>query len=116
MSQKRTVVVTGATGKQGGAVARALLERGHQVRAITRDPDSSQANALARAGASLVTASLGDAAAIRKALDGATCLFAMTVAFRGREAEIRPGIAAADAARSAGVHLVFTSFASARCT
>jgi uncharacterized protein YbjT (DUF2867 family) len=113
MSQKLTVVVTGATGKQGGAVARALLERGHQVRAITRDPDSSQANALARAGASLVTASLGDAAAIQKALDGATSLFAMTVPFAGTEAEIRQGIAAADAARSAGVHLVFTSVASA---
>lgn len=41
MPQKLTVVVTGSTGKQGGAVARSLLKRGHQVRAVTRDPNSS---------------------------------------------------------------------------
>ena len=51
MAQKLTVVVTGSTGKQGGAVARGLLERGHKVRAITRDPNSSQAKSLANAGA-----------------------------------------------------------------
>jgi uncharacterized protein YbjT (DUF2867 family) len=113
MSQKLTVVVTGSTGKQGGAVARALLERGHKVRAITRDPDLSQANSLAHAGASLVTASLEDTAALRKALEGATSLFAITVPFVGKEAETRQGIAAADAAKAAGVHLVFTSVANA---
>jgi len=53
-----TVVVAGATGKQGGAVARGLLERGHRVRAVTRDPNSTQAKSLADAGATLVTASL----------------------------------------------------------
>src|ERR1700730_6023771 len=59
MAQKLTVVVTGSTGKQGGAVARGLLERGHKVRAVTRDPNSSQAKLLANAGATLVAASLG---------------------------------------------------------
>ncbi len=113
MAQKLTVVVTGSTGKQGGAVARALLERGHKVRAITRDPNSSQAKLLANAGATLVAASLEDTAATRKALDGATSLFAMTVPFGGTEAETRQGIAAADAAKAAGVHLVFTSVGSA---
>src|SRR5437588_10162175 len=58
MAQKLTVVVTGSTGKQGGAVARGLLERGHKVRAVTRDPNSSQAKLLANAGATLVAASL----------------------------------------------------------
>src|ERR1700685_4538329 len=113
MRQELTVVVTGSTGKQGGAVARALLERGHKVRAITRDPDSSHANSLAHAGASLVPASLEDTAALRKALEGATSLFAMTVPFGGTEAETRQGIAASDAAKAAGVHLVFTSVANA---
>jgi len=109
-----TVVVTGATGKQGGAVARGLLERGHQVRAVTRDPSSSQAKSLANAGATLVAASLEDTVAITKALEGATSLFAMTTpAGGGTDAETRQGVAAADAARAVGVHLVFTSVGSA---
>ena len=113
MAQELTVVVTGSTGKQGGAVARGLLERGHKVRAVTRDPNSSQAKLLANAGATLVTASLEDTAAIMKALEGATSLFAMTTPFGGTDAETRQGIAAADAAKAAGVHLVFTSVGSA---
>jgi uncharacterized protein YbjT (DUF2867 family) len=113
MSKKLTVVVTGSTGKQGGAVARGLLERGHKVRAVTRDPNSSQVKSLANAGAALVVASLEDTAAITKELEGATSLFAITTPFGGTDAEIRQGIAAADAAKAAGVHLVFTSVGSA---
>ena len=113
MAQKLTVVVTGSTGKQGGAVARGLLERGHKVRAVTRDPNSSHATVLANAGATLVAASLEDTAAITKALEGATSLFAMTTPFGGTDAETRQGIIAADAAKAAGVHLVFTSVGSA---
>jgi len=114
MSQELIVVVTGSTGKQGGAVARGLLERGHKVRAVTRDPNSSQAKSLANAGATLVAASLEDTVAITKALEGATSLFAMTTPYgAGTDAEIRQGVAAADAAKIAGVHLVFTSVGSA---
>ena len=113
MAQELTVVVTGSTGKQGGAVARGLLERGHKVRAVTRDPNSSQAKLLANAGATLVAASLEDTAAITKALEGATSLFAMTTPSGGTDAETRQGVAAADAAKAAGVHLVFTSVGSA---
>ena len=113
MAHELTVVVTGSTGKQGGAVARALLERGHTVRAVTRDPNSSQAKALAKAGATIVAASVEDAAAITKALEGATSLFAMTTPSGGTEAETRQGVGAADAAKAAGVHLVFTSVGSA---
>jgi uncharacterized protein YbjT (DUF2867 family) len=114
MAQELTVVVTGSTGNQGGAVARGLLERGHKVRAFTRDPRSSQAKALANAGATLVAASLEDGAAIMKALDGATSLFAMTTPIGGgTDAETRQGVAAADAAKAAGVHLVFNSVGSA---
>src|SRR4029077_2519079 len=113
MAQKLTVVVTGSTGKQRGAVARGLLGRGHKVRAVTRDPNSSQAKSLANAGATLVTASLEDGAAIKKALEGATSLFAMTMPSGGTDAETKQGIVAADAAKAAGVHLVFTSVGSA---
>ena len=62
MSQKLTVVVTGATGKQGGAVVKSLLERGHAVRAITRSTESAKARELANAGVTLVRASLEDTA------------------------------------------------------
>jgi uncharacterized protein YbjT (DUF2867 family) len=114
MAQKKlTVVVAGSTGKQGGAVARGLLERGHKVRAVTRDPNSSQAKLLANAGATLVAASPEETAAITKALEGATSLFAMTVPSGGTDAETRQGVVAADAAKAAGVHLVFTSVSSA---
>src|SRR5712664_3017588 len=113
MAQELIVVVTGSTGKQGGAVARGLLERGHKVRAVTRDPNSSQAKSLANAGVTLVAASLEDTAAITKALEGATSLFAMTTPSGGPDAETRQGVAAADAAKAAGVHLVFTSVGSA---
>jgi uncharacterized protein YbjT (DUF2867 family) len=113
MAQELIVVVTGSTGKQGGAVAWGLLERGHKVRAVTRDPNSSQAKLLASAGATLVAASLEDTSAITKALEGATSLFAMTTPSGGTQAERRQGIVAADAAKAAGVHLVFTSVGSA---
>jgi NmrA-like family len=89
-------------------VARGLLERGHKVRAVTRDPNSSQAKLLANAGATLVAASLADTAAVMKALEGATSLFAMTTPFGGTALETRQGVVAADAAKTAGVHLVFT--------
>jgi len=114
MSEKLTVVVTGATGQQGGAVVKNLLERGHEVRAVTRSTDSAKARVLANTGVTLVRASLEDTAALTKALEGATSLFAMTTPFEGGpQAETRQGISAADAAKAAGVHLVFNSVGSA---
>src|SRR5467141_3334194 len=114
MGQKLTVVVTGGTGKQGGAVVKSLFERGHEVRAVTRSTDSAKARELATAGVTLVRASLEDTAALTEALQGATSLFAMTTPFEGgTQAETRQGISAADAAKAAGVHLVFTSVGSA---
>src|SRR5215475_1217477 len=113
MSQKLAVVVTGATGKQGGAVVKSLLERGHEVRAVTRSTDSAKARELANTGVTLVRASLEDTAELTKALEGATSLFAMTTPFEGgTQAETRQGISAADAAKAAGVHLVFTTIGS----
>jgi uncharacterized protein YbjT (DUF2867 family) len=114
MGQKLVVVVSGATGQQGGAVVRNLLARGHEVRAVTRTTDSEKARELAKAGVTVVRASLEDTGALTKALEGATSLFAMTTPFGGgTEAETRQGVSAANAAKAAGVHLVFTSVGSA---
>src|SRR6476646_1265973 len=114
MGEKLVVAVTGATGNQGGAVVKGLLERGHEVRAVTRTTDAAKARELANAGVTIVHASLEDTAALTKALEGATSLFAMTTPFEaGTQAETRQGMSAADAAKAAGVHLVFSSVGSA---
>src|SRR5258705_62895 len=114
MGQKLNVVVTGGTGKQGGAVVKSLLERGHEVRAVTRSTDSAKAKELANVGVTLVRASLEDTAALTTALEGATSFFAMTTPCEGgTQAETRQGVSAADASKAAGVHLVFTSVGSA---
>jgi uncharacterized protein YbjT (DUF2867 family) len=94
-------------------VAKSLLARGHKVRAITRDTDSVRARALAKAGATLVHAAVEDTPALIRALDGATSLFAMTTPTDGTVAETRQGFSAAEAAKTADVHLVFSSVGSA---
>jgi uncharacterized protein YbjT (DUF2867 family) len=115
-NSKRTVLVTGATGKQGGAVARELLSRGgYRVRAMTRKPDSPNARALKDQGAEVVEADLNDDASLRKAMDGAWGVFAVQNTWEaGVEGEEEQGHRQARLARDAGVqHYVYTSVASA---
>src|SRR6202008_4527553 len=115
MSTKQSVLVTGATGQQGGAVARALLSRGHRVRALARKPDSDAARQLMSAGADLVTGDLGDTASVLKAASGVGTMFLMGDSNEvGTEEETRQGIIAAEAAKSSGVgHLIYSSVADA---
>jgi uncharacterized protein YbjT (DUF2867 family) len=114
MTKSLKVLVTGATGKQGGAVARRLLERGHKVRAFTRKVDSPAATALAGLGAELVTGSLEDRASLDRAAGGVDAVFAMSTPFEaGMEAETRQGVTVADAAKAAGAYLLYTSVGSA---
>jgi uncharacterized protein YbjT (DUF2867 family) len=115
MSTKRSVLVTGATDQQGGAVARALLSRGRRVKALTRKPDSDAARQLMSAGADLVTGDLGDAASVLKAASGVSTMFLMGNSYEaGTEEETRQGIIAAEAAKAAGVgHLIYSSVADA---
>ena len=115
MNTKRSVLVTGATGQQGGAVARALLARGHRVKALTRKPDSDAARQLVSAGADLVTGDLGDAASVLKAASGVGTVFLMGNSNEaGTGEETRQGIIAAEAAKDAGVgHLIYSSVADA---
>ncbi|GAA1251104.1 NmrA/HSCARG family protein [Kitasatospora nipponensis] len=106
------VAVTGATGAQGGATARALLARGHRVRALTRDPQGPAAAALAALGAQVVRADFDEPASLTGALAGAGALFAMSTPFGTDLAtEVRQGVALLDAAQAtAGLrHVVLTS-------
>ena len=108
-------LVTGATGNQGGAVARRLLERGHRVRAFSRSADSSASRELERLGAKVWTGSFEDRDSLRRAARGVDAVFAMSTPFEaGFEAEVRQGSNVLEAAKAAGVgHLVYSSLASA---
>ncbi|HEY6065386.1 MAG TPA: NmrA/HSCARG family protein [Thermoanaerobaculia bacterium] len=112
----KTVLVTGATGNQGGSVARELLSRGgYRVRAMTRKPDSPHARALKDRGAEVVTADLNDEASLRKAMDGAWGVFAVQNTWEaGVEGEEEQGHRQAQLARDVGVqHYVYSSVGSA---
>lgn len=112
---KDLIVVTGATGHQGGATARELLAKGHKVRAMTRKPDSPAATELAKLGAQVVTGDLDDAASLERALAGAWGAYAVQNTWEaGVEREEQQGLRFADVARKAGIqHYVYASVASA---
>ncbi|QKW51082.1 NmrA/HSCARG family protein [Streptomyces buecherae] len=113
MTDAFTVLVTGATGNQGGATARALLARGRTVRALVRDPDKPAALALRKWGAELVRGDLNDAGSLRAAMAGVDGVFSVQPLAYEPETlatEVRQGKAVADAARETGVaHLVYSS-------
>jgi uncharacterized protein YbjT (DUF2867 family) len=115
MDTKLTILVVGATGQQGGAVARALLERGHHVRALTRSFKSGLARDLSLLGADLVKGDLSDKGSILRAAEGVDGIFGVTTPYEaGVESEVTQGFNLVDAAREAGVrHLVFSSVGSA---
>lgn len=71
------VLVTGATGRQGGATARALLVQGIPVRVLVRNPDSDAAQALHTLGASLFKGDLNDPVSLRDACQGVRAVFSV---------------------------------------
>ena len=105
MSDQQIITVIGATGTQGGAVARALLsDNAFAVRAVTRNPDSAKAQALAALGAEVVRAGLEDQDSLFKAFDGAHGAYLVTPFWEHRSperelAEVRNLIAAAQSAQ-----------------
>lgn len=115
MSDRLNVLVTGATGQQGGHVAGELLSRGHGVRALTRKPESPAAAALAKRGVTIVSGDFADQKSLERAANGVDAVFAMATPFGvGEKAETRDGINIVRAASSAGVkHLVYSSVAGA---
>ncbi|MEV0353313.1 NmrA/HSCARG family protein [Nonomuraea sp. NPDC050680] len=117
MSDSSFVLVTGATGRQGGATARALLREGTDVHALVRDPTTPRAQELAGRGATLVTGDLEDPASLLAALDGARGVFSMQMpdlADLMGDSEVRYAGNLAAAARKAGVEqIVHTSVSGA---
>ncbi|MGW9129886.1 NmrA/HSCARG family protein [Streptomyces sp. NPDC055681] len=109
------VAVLGATGGQGGAVVRALLDGGHVVRAVVRDPAGPRAHTLLERGVVVVPGDLGDATSLVNPFTGVDAVFAVTTPFQdGPEAEVEQGRAIVRAAAQAEVpHLVLASVASA---
>lgn len=110
-----TILVTGATGAQGRALTRRLLDRGAPVRAVTRNPDKPAARALAAAGAELVAADMNDEASLRRACAGVHGVFAVQNFWEkgvGYQGEIEQGCRLARAAADNEVaHFVQTSVA-----
>ncbi len=118
-SPRSLILVTGATGKQGGATAQRLLDLGWPVRALVRDPGAPAATALADAGAELARGDFDDPASLPPALDGVGAVFgippvALNLAGPEASPEVARGRALIDAAAAAGVEqVVFSTVASA---
>jgi uncharacterized protein YbjT (DUF2867 family) len=111
VGQDRVVAVTGATGRQGGAVARHLLSADWRVRALTRKPDGPAARALAALGAEVVRADMTDASELVPAFRDAYGVYSVQNFMPGgADAEITQGRNVADAAKATGVqHVVYGS-------
>src|SRR5467141_2967581 len=112
----RTILITGATGKQGGATLRHLAgQPGFKIHAMTRKPESAAAKALAALGAEVVAGDLDDAASLERVLKGAWGVFAVQNTWEaGVEKEEEQGKRIAHLAREHGVqHFVYTSVGTA---
>jgi uncharacterized protein YbjT (DUF2867 family) len=116
MANEKVVLITGATGKQGGATVRHLAGRsGFKLRALTRKPDGDPAKKLTARGVEVVAGDLDDAASLERALAGAWGVFAVQNTWEaGVEKEEEQGKRIAKLARDAGVqHFVYSSVGSA---
>lgn len=107
----RVIVVTGATGLQGGSVVRCLLRGGWRVSALTRSPQSERARALAALGAEVVQGDMDDPRSLARAFSGAYGVYSVqNPVISGIEGEINQGKNVARAARDAGIqHVVYAS-------
>ncbi|MBI5508437.1 MAG: NmrA/HSCARG family protein [Deltaproteobacteria bacterium] len=111
----KIVLVTGATGRQGGAVANALIDLGFKVKTLVRHADSERAKALSKLGAGVTVGDLDDATSLARALEGAWGVFAVQNTWEaGVEREEEQGKRLARVARERGVkHFVYSSVCSA---
>jgi len=115
MQNGKVILVTGATGQQGGAVARELLANGYKVRAFTRKPESEKAHELADLGAEIVKGDFDDPQSLEGAMKEVWGVFAVQNTWEaGVEKEEKQGKRTAEIAKKMGVkHFVYTSVESA---
>jgi uncharacterized protein YbjT (DUF2867 family) len=117
---KPIIAVFGATGAQGGGLVRAILDDPSgefAVRALTRDPESEKATALASRGAEVVTADLDDPESVRRAFEGAHGAFCLTNFWEhfSAEKEAAQARTMAEAAQAAGIqHAIWSTFEDTR--
>jgi uncharacterized protein YbjT (DUF2867 family) len=113
--QNRTILITGATGKQGGALINELAGADWTLRAMTRHPNGDAAEKLRARGVEVVAGDLDDAASLKTALQGAWGVFGVQNTWEaGVEREEEQGQRLAEMAREAGVqHFVYASVGSA---
>ena len=120
MADKKIIAVVGATGAQGGGLARAILadaSGGFAARALTRKPDSDKAKELARQGAEVVGCDIDDAESVKKAFAGAHGAYCVTNYWEhfSVEREQKQAKAQADAAKAAGLqHVIWSSLEDTR--
>jgi uncharacterized protein YbjT (DUF2867 family) len=120
MTTSKRIAVFGATGAQGGGLARAILDDpngGFSLRAITRNVDSDKARELAAAGAEVVAADLDDAASVERALQGAYGAYCLTNFWEhfSPEKELSQARNLAQAAKAAGVqHVIWSTLEDTR--
>ncbi|HEX7374577.1 MAG TPA: NmrA family NAD(P)-binding protein, partial [Steroidobacteraceae bacterium] len=120
MSNQKIIAVAGATGAQGGGLVRAILadpSGGFAVRALTRDPASPAAQALAAAGAEVVAADLADPASVVRAFEGAYGAYCVTFFWNhmSPDKEREEARALANAARQARLkHVVWSTLEDTR--
>ena len=114
-ANQRNILVTGATGQQGGSLARLLLQKKHKVYALTRNTHSSAAQELRNRGAVIVKGDLDDSDSLKRAVKDVQSVFLMGTPFEdGTEGETRRGKLMADIAKENRIeHLVYSSVANA---
>ncbi len=105
MSQAQTFLITGATGQQGGHVARALLSHGQHVKCLVRNPDSASAQALQEIGAQLIKGDYADenTTALKDATVGCVGVFLNTMPTAEASLELTHAKRVIDASISAGI-------------
>ena len=116
MNKERDIIlVTGATGNQGGAIAGQLLSKGYRVRAMTRNPQSDKSKALATLGAEVVQGEFDDPPSLERALGGVWGAYSVQNTWEaGVAREEEQGKLFAEIARKKGVaHFVYSSVGSA---